>query len=113
MNAVDKVRAVLTDELRRGPWRGSEDPLAGHCYVASEALYHLFGGPDSGWHPQFIRHEDQPHWFLRHDTGVILDATATQFQTAVHYNQSKGVGFLTRHPSQRARTVLQRLQGAS
>ena len=31
------IAESLTDDLRRPPWRGSPNPLAGHCYVASEA----------------------------------------------------------------------------
>jgi hypothetical protein len=108
---VKAVKASLTDELRRAPWKGSENPMAGHCYVASEALYHLLGGVQAGWVPMFITHEGAPHWFLRNKTsGQIIDATKDQFETPVPYDQGKGKGFLTRDPSKRASVVMQRVQ---
>jgi len=105
---INLVVGSLTDELRRPPWRGSENPLAGHCYVASEALYHFLGGEP--WVPQFVRHEGSPHWFLKNrETGEVLDSTAGQFATPVPYDKARGKGFLTRQPSKRARVVLQRV----
>ena len=46
---VKKLQSHLTDDLRRPPYKGSSNPLTGHCYVASEALYHLLGSRD--WVP--------------------------------------------------------------
>lgn len=106
---IQKVRSCLTDELRKSPYRGNPNGVAGHCYVASEALYHLLGGKEAGWTPQTIQHEGGPHWFLQHQDGTILDATADQFQTPVPYEKARGCGFLTRQPSQRTRQVLERL----
>lgn len=100
----------LTDDLRRPPWRGHRNPLAGHCYVASEVLYHLMGGKNAGLIPQFIRHEGQPHWFLKGKSGIIIDFTAEQFSTPVPYAESRGCGFLTKEPSGRARIVLDRMR---
>lgn len=94
---------ALTDDLRRKPWRGNPNPLAGHCYVASEVEYHLRGGK-----PMFVRHEDQPHWFVVRD-GQVIDHTASQFETPVPYENGVGKGFLTRQPSKRAQIVLDRL----
>lgn len=105
MRAV--VRA-LTDDLRRAPWKGHPNPLAGHCYVASEAMYHLMGGKDSGLTPQFINHEGSPHWFLKSDSGIVYDLTAGQFETPVPYDQARGCGFLTSKPSKRAQIVIDR-----
>lgn len=96
----------LTDDLRRPPWRGHDNPLAGHCYVASEVLYHLLGGKESGLTPQFVRHEGQPHWFLKTPEGTIIDPTAEQFNSPVPYDAARGCGFLTRGPSKRAQTVM-------
>lgn len=106
---VADVRGALTDDLRRPPYRGNPNPMAGHCYVASEALYHRLGGKAEGWTPMFIHHEGAPHWFLRHEDGAIIDATADQFRTPVPYEEATGKGFLTRQPSERAQTVLDRL----
>ena len=107
---VDKVVSQLTDDLRRPPYKGSSNPLTGHCYVASEALYHLLGSRD--WVPCNIQHEGGPHWYLKNKvTGEILDATAGQFETPVPYEKGRGKGFLTKEPSKRAKELLSRLKG--
>jgi len=101
---VRDVQRQLTDDLRRPPWKGHKNALAGHCYIASETLAHLLG-PD--WKPCFIRHEGSPHWFLRNRrTGRVLDVTAEQFKTPVPYEKAIGKGFLTKKPSARAQVVL-------
>jgi hypothetical protein len=103
-NLVKKVQEALTDDLRRHPWKGSANPLAGHCYVASEVLFHLI--PELK--PMFIRHEGQPHWFLM-DGDQVVDPTASQFETPVPYSTAKGKGFLTKQPSRRARLVIEKI----
>lgn len=96
----------LTDELRRKPYSGSSNSLAGHCYVASEAVFHLFKGT---YYPCFVRHEGHPHWFLRSvKDNSVLDVTAGQFSTDVPYTLGVRKGFLTKQPSKRARIVMAR-----
>jgi hypothetical protein len=101
---VKIVQGALTDDLRRHPWKGNSNPLAGHCYVASEVIFHLM----PGLKPMFIRHEGQPHWFLMNGSEVI-DPTASQFETPVPYSMAKGKGFLTKTPSRRARLVMEKI----
>jgi len=111
MNALlNRLQAALTDDLRRPPWRGSPNSMAGHCYVACEALYHLLGGKETGWKPCFIRHEESPHWFLKNASGTVLDPTASQFSSPPDYAQGIGKGFLTKKPSKRAKKVLEKLE---
>ncbi len=107
---VRRVRGGLTDDLRKAEYQGNPNPMAGHCYVASEALYHMLGGKREGWKPMTIRHEGSPHWFLQHEDGAIIDATADQFKTPVPYEDARGCGFLTRQPSERTQWLLQRLE---
>jgi hypothetical protein len=102
---VTKIQASLDDSLRRAPWKGSDNALAGHCYVASEALFHLL----PGMKPQFIRHEGAPHWFLLDPDGNAVDATAGQFKTPVPYENAKGKGFLTKNPSKRAQILISKV----
>lgn len=104
------IQAALTDDLRRKPWKGSVNPLAGHCYVACEALYHLTGRV---LFPHFIRHENSPHWFLRDAAGTVIDPTASQFATVPDYAQGKRKGFLTLLPSKRAQAVIDRVHSVS
>lgn len=102
---IHKVQVHLTDDLRRPPYKGSRKKMAGHCYVASEVIYHILGGRN--WKPCFIKHEGHPHWFLQNrKTGEIIDATRSQFKTKVPYELGKGKGFLTKLPSARAQTIL-------
>jgi hypothetical protein len=109
---VKPVVAALTDDLRKPKYRGNPNPMAGHCYVASEALFHLLGGQASGWVPHNIKHENDQHWYLKHrTTGAILDPTASQFRTPVPYEHGRGKGFLTKLPSKRAQEVIDRVKG--
>jgi|SRR5271154_5964682 len=112
------VRKSLSPELLHEPYRsrvksGSCDPMTGHCYVASEAAYHMLGGKTAGWTPMFVRHEGSPHWFLRGPGGKYVDITASQFKTPVPYDKGVAKGFLTRNPSARARAVIDRARAVS
>lgn len=109
MTLVGKVQQALTADLLKPEHRNGAHPLAGHCYVASEALYHLLGGSASGWKPMNLQHEGTSHWFLKRP-GEILDPTADQFKTPVPYGEARGRGFLTKNPSKRARVVMQRVK---
>ena len=109
---VSELRSVIgdCDDLRRRPWRGSPNPWAGHCYVASEYVYHLFGGTAGPWKPMFLRVGPTPHWFLQHkETGKRLDVTAGQFGSVLPYSEARGKGFLTSRPSKRARELANRI----
>lgn len=76
--------------MAQGGQRGERARLCGHCYTASEAAY------------------NQTHWFLRRKDGTVLDPTVGQFTCRVPYERSFGAGFLTKHPSRRAREVMRR-----
>ena len=106
--AVEAIRAALSDDLRHPCYRGGH-PTRGHCYVASEAVYHLLGGKPAGLKAMFVRHEGSPHWFLVDSNGIVLDPTADQFETIPPYHEAKGIGFLTKEPSKRCRKVLDRI----
>lgn len=84
----------------------------GNCYATSEALYHLLGGKAAGWKPMRMKVNGGTHWFLKHKSGVILDATAAQFghdYSEVDYSTAVGCGFLTKGPSKKARRLMARL----
>ena len=104
-----RIKRALTNELRRKEYRDEENPLTGHCYVASEVLFHALGGKQAGWHPVFLYHEEQPHWYLENDDGTVLDFTSSQFDTPPPYGTGVRRGFLTKRPSKRAREVLKRI----
>lgn len=98
---------INSDDLRKSKWRGDYNYFAGHCYVASEVLYHVLG---RFWKPMVMRHEGSTHWFLKEPcTGGILDPTVDQFAKTPDYSKAKGCGFLTKQPSKRARKLMSRM----
>ena len=107
---VECARASVSDELRKAPWRGSSNRMAGHCYVVSEALYHLMGGKAAGIVPLHMVHDGVSHWALRLADGSVLDATADQFTAQPDYSKAVGSGFLTKRPSKRASILLERIK---
>lgn len=117
MTAEAAVRTALTDDLLEPEFRHQvEDgahPLTGHCYVASEALWHLLGGQKSGLRPMQLEHEGVSHWWLEGPRGGVYDLTAAQFRTPVPYEEGQHRAFLEPTPSRRARTVLRRARRAA
>jgi hypothetical protein len=82
----------------------------GNCYATSEAIYHLLGGKEAGWKPMRLDvGEDQNHWFIQHKSGLIIDLTKSQYDFEPDYSEAVGCGFLTKTPSRRARTIMERL----
>ena len=111
------IREVLSDKdlvrsskLLKPEYLEIETPMAGHCYVASEALYHAMGGKEAGWVPEGTRWGGFPHWWLRSPSGEQVDLTAEQFDEPVPYEAGRGQGFLTKLPSRRAQVVLDALK---
>lgn len=85
----------------------------GHCYVASETAYHLLGGKEEGWKAYHVKHLGYSHWFLKHESGFILDLTADQFKSTINYENARGTGFLTKYPSKRARMLIKKIGSSS
>lgn len=87
----------------------------GNCYATSEAVYHLLGGKAAGWKPMRIPIYDhkgfvmENHWFLQHESGMILDLTKSQYDTEPDYSKAIGCGFLTKEPSYRGREMMEKL----
>jgi hypothetical protein len=107
-DALDKA-LYISDDLRRKPYKGDPGLYTGHCYIVSEVIYHLAGGWGTGWKPMFVYVNGYPHWFLKHEDGMILDHTAGQFgKTPIPYDKARGKGFLTKRLSKRASILLER-----
>lgn len=108
-----KIRKCLSDELLSAKYlqlkKKKDDITFGHCYIASEAAYHLFG-KFHNYKPYVMRikKNTQTHWFLKDDKGNILDVTSKQFKTKINYDNAKCCGFLTKEPSKRAKIIIQR-----
>ena len=113
------IRKVLTPDLVQPKYRGHpENPMFGHCYVASEALYHMLGGKVAGY--QSYRGKDDTgdvHWWLEDTlTGHRYDVTADQYLSVGKrppYAAGRAGPFLTKKPSRRAQIVIDRVHSAS
>jgi hypothetical protein len=103
---ANKIVAALSDDLRKPRYRGHANRLTGHCYIASEAYYHLSTENLQVWR---VRHEGDTHWFLKTQKGEIIDLTVKQFTSQPNYSSAVRCGFLTKQPSKRARTLMQKL----
>lgn len=124
-----QVRAHLTDDLLAPKYRalratptGATFPgTFGHCYVASEALYHLTGGARGPLRPVCATIDGCTHWWLRtftlpEERPDIYDLTYDQFSADLRrqfYQAGKPKGFLTKGPSKRARTLMDRVRQAT
>lgn len=107
------VVASLSPDLVQEQYRYllEKSPLGGYCYVASEAMYYLLNGRESGYIPARLVHEGTLHYYLRHrKTGAVIDLTASQFDTAVPYDQGRGCCYRQSKPSKRAAVVIERAQ---
>jgi len=115
---IKKIQSVLTSDLLTSEWvnklkEGKHHPFAGHCYAASEALYHLLGGKEKGYKPMRGKSENgESHWWIQDKDGNKLDPTAEQFYFVglkPPYENGRGNGFLTKNPSKRAKEIISRI----
>lgn len=115
-NLIGRIQNVLSPNLLHMHWEIRAHPLAGHCYHASEVLYHLWG-KEHGYTPAHVEVYMGKtwgwvgHWFLRGEEGSVLDITAAQFgKIRIPYKHAIGCGFLTKRPSKRAQEIIRRLK---
>jgi hypothetical protein len=119
---INKIQSVLTPDLLKGRWKQNfNNPLTGHCYIATEALYWILGGNNSDFKPYVLTHkvfpegldEGETHWFLKNNkTGEILDPTANQFENIkILYNKgiSNGMMNYPKNGSKRAKEIIKRI----
>jgi len=108
---ITLIRDNLTEDLLKDEYKkvSRVNKYVGHCYIASEVLYHILGGKDSGLRPIHGRLGDISHWWLEDENGRVIDLTADQFPEGFPYEQGRGSGFLTKDPSKRARILIDRV----
>lgn len=101
---VNLIQKNLTDDLLKPKWKNKKFRLSleGHCYVATEGFYYLYGKKHS-WKPMFAN----GHWWLEKD-GEVLDITASQFPEGFDYSAGKKQFFM-RYPSKRCLELVRRV----
>ena len=87
MKITERVKAQLSDDLRQEKYQGNPNKYAGHCYIASEAIYHL-GAKNAGYKPHVMKVDGETHWFLKNPDKPdwIIDATREQFDKELDYS---------------------------
>ena len=108
LNIKKRIIDNLSDDLLKKEYLNlkGKNKFTGHCYVASECYYHMSNENLKIYH---IKHENSTHWFLRNDKNEIIDLTSEQFITPVPYENSKRGAFLTKKPSKRSKTLMDRV----
>lgn len=115
---IQKIKSVLTDDLLAHKFKSlkRDSNVEGHSYSSSEALFHLLGGKSSKLSLQAASFEKDgeahTHWWIKSHDGQILDPTAEQFYAMGKeppYDQGKKVDFLTKEPSKKTITIINRL----
>lgn len=109
-----KIKSCLEPELLEPKYRkeNESNPMFGHCYVATEALYHLL--KSTKLKGTFKPHQGKDnrgisHWWLQNENGKILDVTAAQYTSkgkTPPYKNGGGQAFMTQKASKRARQVI-------
>lgn len=115
---IEQVQSVLSanllhKSLRKKVITGVTHVHFGHCYGATEALYHLWG-KKNGFVPYRVEWKDHQygkisHWYLSNGD-IILDVTEHQFDYGIPHEEGKRAAFLTTKPSNRAKEIIRRLK---
>lgn len=113
------IRSQLDPSLLKKEYRdeNKHNPMFGHCYVATEALYHLIRILDYGDYMALKPHHGKDdrgitHWWLQ-DGDDIVDVTKSQYTrkgVTPPYDKGKAASFLTKYPSKRAVTLINKVQ---
>lgn len=107
------IFSELTDNLLLKEFKGTGIPTLGHCYVATEAYYHLWGKEDGFFPVRAKDDEGITHWWLENDEGEIIDITSLQYiirGMTPPYDRGKRGGFLTKEPSKRTKSLIKRIE---
>ena len=113
---IKTIQEKLTPDLLKKPYReeNSKNPMFGHCYVATETLYHLIDNP-MDFNIQYGKDERNiTHWWLKDKkTNEIVDVTADQYYSQnliPPYDKGRNASFLTNFPSKRAKKLMERVK---
>src|SRR5438105_3652759 len=107
---IKTIQEALSFDLLSANYRSYADPcdhyVWGHCYIATEAFYHLYG-KRAGYKPRYIVSSGGgTHWWLEHvTTGRIADPTEPQVSRTFDYSAGSGQAFQPPSPNRRTREL--------
>jgi hypothetical protein len=113
-NIIESIKSNLTPDLLKPEYRAKNksNPMYGHCYVATEALFHSMG--EHNFKPHYGKGMDGiTHWWLQDSAGNRLDVTKEQYTSqgkVPPYNNGKRASFLTNEPSKRCIILMNRIK---
>lgn len=113
-NISQKIMNNLSQDLLSNKFKGEiKNNYSGHCYLASETLFHLTGGKDV-WLVRNARDSDNiVHWWLiNKESNDIVDLTKrqyTDFNIKPPYENGKPGFFLTKKPSKRCLQLINKI----
>lgn len=116
---IRAVQESLTPDLLYKRWKNHPNPLAGHCYHASEAVYYLGAGA-FGFKPYNVPWMGTSHWFLKvpnesdqlTSKDLRIDPTVGQFVIMPDYVGEKRHGWKSVDPSWCAQKIIDRVLNA-
>lgn len=115
---IDLIKLNLTKDLLKKPYRklNEENPTYGHCYVATETMYHMMveSNLNDPFKPYYGKDKDNiTHWWLENNIGDKLDITSDQYTLVGKkppYHVGRRASFLTNHPSKRAKILMEKVK---
>jgi len=110
---ISHIQEALSIDLLSNKYRpyikNKDHYTRGHCYVATEALYYLFG-EEAGFRPHVVRCDDGgTHRWLQNDKGQVADPTDPQVEKPFEYGRGRCVGYWRKEPSARAGELIRRV----
>lgn len=110
LKLIRQIQKALSFDLLNHEMQAAVHPTdhfcRGHCYVATEALYYLYG-KDAGFEPRGAGY----HWWLVHPTRhVIADPTAPQLPAGYQYPEAKSKRFMPASPALATRELMGRVK---
>lgn len=96
---------LLNKDMQRNV-KPDEHYTRGHCYIAAEAFYYLYG-LKAGYVP---RGKDY-HWWLEHKVdGHIVDPTEPQLSGPFDYSEAKSKNFMPQSPKNATKELMRRVK---
>lgn len=112
---IEIIKKSLSPDLLKPCFREKNinNPTFGHCYVASEVLFHILNNPKK-YSPMRGKDKDGTNhwWIIDVDNGNIIDPTVDQYNMLNKippYEVGVRCSFLTKSPSKRAKILLSRI----